>query len=199
MNIVEHMQLSDVESTVRCHLESFPNFFLTTLGGDFLATYYSSCLQHPNTIALCAKDDSGNVVAFAIGTTLSKGYHASLIRHNFLLYTIAVLKIIFKRPSSLFRLYMNLNKKADSVDLGSYGELLSIAVLPRETSKGLGGVILSCFEAESLNRGVNTVSLTTDKYNNERTLKFYFKNGYECYAEFVAHPKREMYRLIKRI
>ena len=43
------------------------------------------------------------------------------------------------------------------------------------------------------------ISLTTDYYNNEKTIAFYKKMGYAVLYEFVTYPNRKMYRMIKNL
>jgi hypothetical protein len=41
------------------------------------------------------------------------------------------------------------------------------------------------------------MSLTTDFYNNIKTIEFYKGLGYNIYYDFIAYPNRKMYRMIK--
>ena len=51
---IRNARLEDVEKIVSIHLEAFKGFFLTQLGESFLRLYYSSFLQNPQGIVLCA-------------------------------------------------------------------------------------------------------------------------------------------------
>lgn len=54
-------------------------------------------------------------------------------------------------------------------------------------------------ELESIlkDEGIQKLSLTTDKYDNEATHAFYEKRGFRTLYEFTSYPDRPMYRHIK--
>lgn len=45
---------------------------------------------------------------------------------------------------------------------------------------------------------INQLSLTTDYYGNESTIAFYKSMNFNVLYEFIAYPKRRMYRFIKK-
>ena len=63
---------------------------------------------------------------------------------------------------------------------------------------GIGKKLLIATE-EDVAKHNSKISLTTDYYNNEKTIGFYHSLGYQDYYEFVTYPDRRMYRMIKNL
>lgn len=181
------------------HQKAFNNFFLTTLGKDFLRTYYKASLKSSESVAFCALNDKKQIVGFCIACTLSKGYHKRLIKNNLIDFLFQGISILLTRPKALFRLVSNLDKSTSENDDGNYAELLSIAVSPNAKGMGIGKDLVSHFEAETKARGCQKVALTTDYFNNEDVIAFYKKSGYKVFCEFTTYPNRKMFKMIKNL
>lgn len=188
----------DLSDVVRIHIKAFDGFFLTSLGTSFLRTYYKAVLKSSDSILIGAYTDQ-KLIGFGTGTVFSKGYNKRLIKKNFLAFLGAGSKLLICNPRAIFQLKKNFTKTGMKKDDGRYSELYSIAVDPDCTARGIGTMIIQCFEKEAKERGAARISLTTDFYENEKALAFYKKNGYELYYEFMAYPERKMVRLIKKI
>lgn len=193
------LSLDNVDGIVYIHNVAFKGFFLTSLGSDFLKTYYSSCLKSKSTIALGITDDHENILGFAMGTIKSSGYHKDILLRNFFPLFFSLFKLFIPNPRMLLRLFLNLSKSPSKKDRGDYAELLSIAVLPQSEGSGIGKLMLNHFEESVKNRGVFRVTLTTDYYKNDSVVKFYQKNNYSVLYDFIAYPNRRMYKMIKNI
>jgi ribosomal protein S18 acetylase RimI-like enzyme len=182
------------------HLRAFKNFFLTSLGINFLNIYYRCCIKNKEIVALCAVDENDKIVGFCIGCSVSKGFHKRLMKQNFVSFLIQGVILLFTKPMSLARLIGNLEKNTNKdKDDGNYAELLSIAVDPDFKRHRLGKSLLKSFEEELKLKNCKKIVLTTDKYNNNDVISFYMKNNYTVFYEFTAYPDREMYKLIKEI
>ena len=196
--IVRDVLPTEINQVVEIHKNAFEDFFLTKLGSHFLETYYSAFFNAKDGILLgCYQDDK--LLGFMAATTLSRGFNKRLIKNNFFHFVKAGLILLFKKPFSLIRLYKNAAKtNGNEQDDGNYAELLSCGVNKNEQGKGIGQRLFDAAETKikSMNPSV-AVSMTTDYYNNEKTLLLYKKIGYEIMYEFVAYPNRKMYRLIK--
>lgn len=191
---------NDIEAITQIHEQAFPDFFLTTLGSDFLRLYYKCMCQSEEAVTICAKVD-GIVVGFATCSYHSKGFNSLLIKRNFFAFGMMSLKLLFTRPNAILRLVKNLDKKDEKKsieDNGEYAELYSIAVLPGNQGLGIGKKLLTVLE-EDVARINKKISLTTDFYNNEKTIGFYHSLGYQDYYEFVTYPNRRMWRMIKEL
>lgn len=193
VKIVESKELATI------HLESFKDFFLTSLGERFLNTYYKSCLKSDESIAICATDEVGDLIGFSVGCLRSKGFHKRLIMQNLATFALQGLFILFSNPKAILRLGNNLGKNSDEKDDGNYAELLSIGVLPKHNGKGIGKELIKRFEEEAIIRGCAEIALTTDFNENNKVLEFYNSTGYKIYYEFTTYPNRKMYKLKKNL
>lgn len=191
--------VADVPSIVSIHCSAFKDFFLTSLGPQFLRFYYGCFIRSEETVTLVAVDEQ-EIVGFAASTEKCKGFNSRLIKNNFLRFAGLSIRLLFTSPKSLIRLAKNLTKKSDSVeDNEEYAELYSIGVQSDQQGKGVGKLLLSQTECVMRADGVSKVSLTTDYYHNDAAVGFYHSMGYETLYEFVTYPDRKMYRLIKNL
>lgn len=190
---------SDVESIVSIHQDAFKNFFLTSLGSDFLTFYYSRFLTCDDAKILCALEDD-RVVGFAALAENCEGFNGRLVKRNIFSFALLSIKMLFTSPKSLLRLVNNLTKKSSEVnDVADYAELFSIGVLSTEQGKGIGKLLLASAEDYVQSKNIAKISLTTDYYNNDKTIRFYKAMGYHELYEFIAYPNRKMYRFIKEL
>lgn len=190
----------DVDGIVDIHLEAFKHFFLSSLGKRFLKLYYLSFIQCGKGVVLCAKKD-GKLVGFSACSYKSRGFNSNLIKKNLFKYGIEAVILLFTKPGALIRLAKNMNKESSDVavkDDGQYAELYSIAVNPTCQGEGVGRLLLTATENEVANHN-NKVSLTTDYFNNDKTIAFYKALGYENFYEFITYPNRKMWRMIKEL
>ena len=190
----------DVEGIVRIHQVSFEKFFLTSLGERFLRLYYSSFIKSGEGVVYCAESDN-KIIGFSACSYVSNGFNARLIKKNLIKYGIETLRLLVNNPKAVIRLVRNLNKesKEDGInDKGQYAELYSIAIDPQCQGSGIGKLLLTITEANVKNHNTK-ISLTTDYYNNEKTIGFYHSLGYKEYYEFTTYPERRMWRMIKEL
>jgi len=187
----------DYRALAYIHSQAFQGFFLTSLGIDFLETYYKAALNCQKSIAICAVNEERLIQGFASGSIESANYHRNLFKNNWVAFLLAVSKSALRKPAIIFRLANNLDKNPSPNDDKKYAELLSIAVLPELKGSGTGKALLEHFEEEVLRRGGKKVALTTDLNNNERVINFYKKCGYEIFYNFITYPNRQMYKMIK--
>lgn len=193
------VESSEYISLAKLHLLAFNDFFLTSLGHNFLGTYYQASLKSENTIAVCAENGKEEIIGFCIGSIRSKGFYRKLVLNNFAKFSLQAINLIFTQPKALLRLIINLDKNTNKNDDGNYAELLSIAVSPEFKNLGIGKEMLKAFEQEAIKKGCQKIALTTDFNNNEQVILFYKKMGYTIFYEFTTYPNRKMYKLIKEI
>lgn len=197
---IRKARLEDVNSIVRIHLSAFESFFLSSLGEHFLRLYYSTFINSKNGVVFCAERDEC-IVGFSACSYKSRGFNSSLIKENLIKYGLEFILLLFSNPKAIIRLVKNLNKESDDTsinDNGGYAELYSIAINPTNQGEGIGKILLTTTESE-VKKYNNMISLTTDFYNNEKTIGFYRSLGYKNYYDFVTYPKRRMWRLIKEL
>lgn len=192
--------LNDVGDIVTIHQAAFDNFFLTSLGKHFLTCYYSAFIKSDKGVVYCAEKDGG-IVGFSACSYISKGFNASLIKKNLFRFGLEAVRLVFARPKAVVRLARNLNKESSDAtinDNGQYAELYSIAVGPTCQGGGVGRLLLTTTE-DNVKEHNNKISLTTDYYDNDKTMAFYHALGYQDYYEFFTYPDRRMWRLIKEL
>ena len=194
---IRKIQLKDVDTIVALHCEAFQGFFLTSLGSTFLKCYYSCFIQSQETISICA-EENGNILGFAVSTKHSKGFNSRLVKQNIIKFGILAIKLLITKPKALLRLVKNFSKTSELVeDNEDYAELFSIGVSPKTQGLGIGKQLLTETENLMCQEDVKRLSLTTDYFDNESTIKFYESKGYRVLYEFDTYPSRRMYRMIK--
>jgi ribosomal protein S18 acetylase RimI-like enzyme len=196
---IKQVLKKDLGQVVEVHKSSFPGFFLTELGENFLSLYYDSVGRDQKGLLLGFYDED-ELLGFAAATTLSKGFNTHLVKQNLFPFTLMGMRLLFTRFAALIRLFKNFSKTNSYVtDEGNYAELLSIGVSVKKQGQGVGKKLLLQLEKELKLKGCSLLSLTTDYDNNEKAISFYKVLGYEIYYDFIAYPKRKMYRMIKNI
>lgn len=198
--IIKKASPKDVDSIVKIHQAAFSGFFLTSLGEKFLRLYYSTFISCDKGVVYCAEKDN-TIVGFSACSYVSRGFNYNLIRNNLFKYGIESVRLLFTRPRAIIRLLKNLNKEDGNnavKDKGEYAELYSIAIVPSCQGEGVGKFLLEVTESD-VGRHNKRISLTTDYYNNDRTIGFYRSLGYQDYYDFVTYPNRRMWRLIKNL
>ena len=196
---VQNARKEDVASIVEIHLKAFKNFFLSSLGGNFLKFYYTCFIKNTDSVVLVAKEED-KIVGFAAATVLCEGFNAALIKQNIFSFSLLGLRLLVTKPKALVRLACNITKKSDEVQtVEDYAELYSIGVAPDCQGKGVGRELLIRVEQELLEQNVEKLSLTTDYYNNNSAIGFYESMGYHVLYVFTAYPERKMYRMIKNL
>lgn len=109
--------------------------------------------------------------------------------------------LLFSKPKAIVRIVKNFNKESNGKgfeDNGEYVELYSIAISSACQGEGIGKLLLKGTESDVKNHN-DMISLTTDYYDNEKTIGFYRSMGYRDFYVFLTYPKRRMWRLIKEL
>jgi GNAT superfamily N-acetyltransferase len=182
----------DAEAMAAVHMESFPNFFLSSLGFRFLKVFYSSLLRDPDCVTAAISVD-GSLAGFAVGSRVQSGFYMRLFKRNFLRLSISAALPLLLSPSKLMRVFSNLTSSGpQKKELLKAGCLLSICVEPRFNSLGLGSALIKSFEEQLLLKGVLFYYLTTDRDKNEKANAFYVKNNFKLFSQFRQTPDRQM-------
>lgn len=191
--------LDYINTILNIHKEAFPDFFLTRLGDSFLKIYYSSVIKNEKSLFI-GLFNKNELVGFCCTATISKNFNKLIIRDNLLPFMFLGLLLLVTKPRYLYGLFRNMTKKSPSVhDRSEYAELLSIAVKNNYQGCGLGKKMVQYTENELVKLNQLQISLTTDLYNNEKTIIFYQKLGYKILYELTAWPNRKMYRMLKEL
>jgi len=170
--VVRPMRADEAAAVVAVHLESFPGFFLTFLGADFLRLLYESISNDTQGVVLVVA--SGQTIqGFVAGVTQQRGFYRRLVNQKKWRFAKASIKALLKRPAIAARLIRALHRPADSNNSSAEACLMSIAVRPAAQGRGIGKLLVEAFCQEMARREVSCVCLTTDRDDNEATNRFY--------------------------
>ena len=190
----------DIDGIVKIHQEAFKDFFLTNLGVQFLRLYYGTFVNCNDGVVYCAvKGDT--IVGFSATSYVSHGFNSKLIKQNLFKYGFEALILLFKQPKAVLRLMRNLDKESKDSSIkdgGLYAERYSIAVSPECQGEGIGRILLTVTETDVKEHNAK-ISLTTDYYDNDKTIAFYRALGYKEFYDFTTYPDRRMWRMIKEL
>ncbi|OUR75198.1 hypothetical protein A9Q75_18005 [Colwellia psychrerythraea] len=193
-------ELIDLDHIVSVHFSAFPDFFLTSLGGQFLKQYYRIYIKYSH-IAFVA-EENGVIEGFVVGSNDSIKFYQDLKKEalHFLLPLLVNFINIQLLSKIIKRIFSVLFKKKVNSSLKTYdelNELTSIGVNPTVQSKGLGYELLAKYEQHCVTNNIEGITLTTDAINNDKVLKFYKRSGYLVDQTFVQDKNRKMYSLVK--
>ena len=198
MITIKSLKTEDIKNISILHQIAFKNFFLTSLGPDFLIQFYTSILRSKDGIAIGAFDNNNKLVGLAIGANTKNGFYKSLLKNNFIPLLFSAFFNLLKQPLKIKRLLQSfLTSETLNEEFLNYATLLSICVDPDQHGHKIGKFLLKAFENEILNSS-SGISLTTDKYNNDYVNNFYLSNNYILNNEF-CQGNREMNYYIKKI
>jgi ribosomal protein S18 acetylase RimI-like enzyme len=190
---IRPMADADTEAVVAVHLAAFPSFFLTFLGPGFLRELYRGIVADPTGLAYVALV-SGRPVGFVAGTTMPARFYSRLARRRAIRFGIAALPAFLRRPSILPRLLRAFGKSGSAApDESGRAELMSIAVLPGEQTRGGGAQLVARFADEAFERGASAVYLTTDALGNDAVNRFYLRCGFVLARSFTTPEGRTMH------
>ena len=194
--LIKEMESGHIPEVVKVHLKSFEGFFLSFLGPAFLRELYASLIKDPYRICLVAQKDTA-VLGFAAGTIRASGVYSRLFRQRIFRFGLAAVPAIIKQPSIFPRLIRGITDPHGQADSAlNRGALMSIAVLPREQRGGIGHELVRRFLEEASLAGSNQVDLTTNRYDNENTNRFYQKLGFRIESSFRTPEGLEMNRYV---
>lgn len=186
----------DVKSIATLHTSVFENNLLSKLGSKFLATYYSAAIKSENTIFLFVMDNN-ELVGFIQAARTARGYHKEILIKNFPKF-LGHLHLLFKNLHLIVCLFRNLDKSSSKVRK-EYSEIVTIAVDSNYQGKGIGKELVMELEKILKETSEPCLSLTTDKFNNDKVISFYERLGFIDRDEIKVCPNRVMYRLYKDI
>jgi ribosomal protein S18 acetylase RimI-like enzyme len=169
MKPIEASQVADL------HMRAFPGYFLSQLGGRFLALYYSEICADPAGIALVCHNES-KIVGFAVGMMNPAGFYQRLFKRRGFSFMLAAIRSTLRHPSLIRRL-LHAPKYADTLPRGEeLAVLSSIAVAPEARGSGVGTLLMEEFVASVKRRGGKDIFWGAKK-REDGTNRFYQKFG----------------------
>ena len=190
-NTVSGMTPPDLKEVVAVHLRSFPGFFLSQMGPRFLLCLYQELLGDPSGIALVCRQVHG-IQGFVAGTAEPHGFYKRLLVGRWHRFALASVVPALRNPTIVPRLLNAFRKTTEEPDDKGCGLLMSIAVGPDAQTGGMGTKLVQEFLTECQKRGLSSVHLTTDHYENDRTNRFYSKLGFTITRVFTTPQGRVM-------
>lgn len=182
-------ELSEVDGMVCCHIEAFPERFMTEMGPRWLRGLYSYFIQHDGGICLVAVDRTGKVLGFAVGgdPTIRDGFlRKAIFRYPHILFWKFLTVSIVRRKllAELFKKF-HIGRRTSSSDVlepqkadeVQSGGLVSIAVLSQFQGTSIAGELIKSFQATSVEKGYDIMRLSVYT-NNLRAIAFYKKHGW---------------------
>lgn len=190
--MIEVMTNDDVSQIVHVHLESFPGFFLSSLGSKFLSVFYRGVLVAPEGIAFIYLNETGEPAGFVAGTANPHGFYKRLLKSNWLKFSFASFGALLRNPAAIRRVARGLLHPGQNPVGADIAGLFSIGVLPELQGTGAGKKLVKAFLDESRKRGCVRVFLTTDRDSNDVVNDFYSKLGFEVKREYTTPEGRNM-------
>jgi asparagine synthase (glutamine-hydrolysing) len=193
---------SDLAELVTVHQRSFPEEFLTLIGGRFIRRFYRFYFQQPAGICLVCLDTASGRLAGAVAggepklRTAFTLNHASLFLGRILVraaFHARVRARIMSHVEDVSRLLLRASGFGDMLISGPWApdsagghwsNLLSICVEPDYRGKGVGGLLLEGFRRESVRLGFHAMRLSVHD-DNHTAIAFYRAHGWR---EFTATP-----------
>ncbi len=185
------MKHQDVKDVVDIHLDSFKNFFLSSLGSEFLRLLYTTIMEDESGISIVYETE-GKVSGFAVGTDLPNGFYKKLISKKIILFGLAALPAAIKSPGIIPRLFRSLQVPQQYQKPEKQANLMSLAVSPTAQNQGIGGALIKEFANQCYQRKVDIINLTTDAQNNDKVNNFYQNFGFVLSNEFTTAEGRKM-------
>jgi GNAT superfamily N-acetyltransferase len=190
--MLNYMRNTDVPMVVSVHLQSFPAFFLSTLGPKFLSLYYHGVVDAPEGIAFVYLNEAENPAGFVAGSSNPRGFYKQLLKRDWLKFSFASIGTLLRTPRAVKRVARALlHPDKNPVGEGVAG-LFSIGVLPELQGTGAGKALVAAFLDEARKRGCSKVFLTTDRDDNHSVNQFYEKLGFAVEREYVTPEGRNM-------
>lgn len=189
--MIRPMNTEDVAQVVQVHLASFPGFFLSFLGRDFLKLLYENIQCDPYGIVLVAPLN-GHIEGFVAGVTDQSGFYQRLVKKRKWAFARAAGQALVRNPTIASRLLRALNRPNETRAAEVDACLMSVAVRPEAEGKGIGRRLVTAFCEELAERGIGSVCLDTDRDGNERANRFYQKLGFQLVRSFVTPEGRAM-------
>ena len=172
-------------------METFPGFFLTSLGQRFLAAFYRGLVDCPLGLLLVAETD-GDVVGFVGGTTDESAFFAWLKRVRRTEFVREAVIAALRNPKAVRRLWRAQRRDADSEESTYDAVLLSIGVSPAIKRQGVGAELARAFIRRLDTIGVDGFCLTTDARDNEDANSFYRSLGMHLTRTYSTPEGRTM-------
>ena len=181
-------QETHIPDMAQCHIESFPERFMTEMGYRWLCALYRFFIKHDRNVCLVAVDINGKIIGLAVGGDphiREEFLKSALFRYPHFIFWKFLSKRRVRRVL-LQELTRKLHRKrtadhpADTKAAGSgvrSGNLLSICVLPDYQGSGIAAKLIESFQLACKAEGYECLTLSVVKQNSH-AVAFYKKHGW---------------------
>ena len=186
------VEISDLRSIARVHIESFPDSALTKLGPKIVERYYLWQMAGPHEkVRATLATVSDRCAGFSFSGIFS-GSTSGFIKRNWLSLTGAVLRrphlilddLFLGRLNEGLRLLARFRRKTTTISptrtsagFPNYG-ILAIAVAPRYQKLGVGQMLMGYAEDEAVRSGCRQICLTVHP-DNVKAVRFYERQNWQ--------------------
>jgi glycosyltransferase involved in cell wall biosynthesis/ribosomal protein S18 acetylase RimI-like enzyme len=182
-NHVRVARPGDAPALARIHRQALPDAFLPSLGDRFLRRLYRALAADEEAVALVA-EDGAEVVGFATGVpSVRRFYRRFLLRHG-IPAALAVAPRMARR--SVLRRLRETAAYPQRSDKLPDAELLSIAVSPGRTSRGVGRSLAEATVAALAKHGATEIKVVVGA-DNEGANRFYSQVGFRPLGDIAVH------------
>lgn len=189
---------ADVEAAVRVHLESFPGFFLTSLGTRFLTVFYDSLRAVDTGVLLVATSDD-EVVGFVGGATDQAGLYRAMLISRRREFVTAAMAAAVRHPTAFPRLIRARARARGDFEYLPGASLMTLGVAPDHGRKGVGRALVEAFSETMIARGVERYSLTTDAVGNDSVNAFYRSLDFRLHRELKTREGRRLNEFVREL
>lgn len=190
--MISKLTKQHVGQVVTVHVASFPGFFLSFLGPQFLSIFYSAVSSAPEGIAFVYLNEAGIPSGFVAGTSNPRGFYSRLLMRHWFRFAMAAIPSVLRKPSIVSRVARAVFHPSDNPVGDDVAGLFSIGVLPELQGTGAGKKLMQAFLEEAKYRSCKRVVLTTDQDNNDAVNAFYVRHGFSVERRFVTPEGRKM-------
>jgi len=198
INIIKlnHYYLDEV---VKLHVESFPGYFITSLGYEFIKLFYKSHISNEYADALIALDEENKVVGSLLGVKNRAKFYNQLILSNGCMFLYYIIKNNILKPYTFIRLYNRYRKNEINNNFYSGVVLSSICIQQKMRKNGIATEIINKWIYNLKAQNYDMAYLETDATGNIAANNFYFKTGWDIYIKYSTYEGRVMNIYFRKI
>jgi ribosomal protein S18 acetylase RimI-like enzyme len=187
----------EVTGLARLHVESFPGFFLTSLGEPFLRHLYRGFISSPDAVCLVAEQGS-TLLGVVAGPVRPREFFRGLLYARGVYFAFSAIPSLLRNPAPVARrLLAALTYRGEAPAAVSGALVSTICVAPEGRGAGVAATLLERFCDEAGRRGARYVYLTTDRDANAGVNAFYTRAGFRLESDIRRDGGRVMNRYLK--
>ncbi len=177
---LSHLNEEQIKGLARLH-QLVMHSLLTDLGLPFVERYYRIAGSDPSVIGVCAVDDRGNPLGWAVGSPNPNQVNRRMSEAG-VWFIVQMVRVVITRPRSIGQLVASARASAVEMRAGAV-ELTYIGVAATLRKHGLGRALLNAFVEEAREKEFSSVELSVE-VENAAAIAMYTQAGFEIVASF---------------